>query len=392
MEYHDIQPYVLKLRRELHKIPEVGLILPLSQAVIIRELDAMGIPYRKNAFDSSIVAWIEGARPGRTVALRADFDALPIGEETGVDYASKIDGAMHACGHDAHASMLLGAAKLIKQRRDELSGNVLLLFQAGEETGLGAKQLVMVGGLEDPFHVDAVFGMHVGSLAGEGFESGTVIAVPGPIMAAFDLFTIEVSGRSGHGSTPEVAIDPINIASHIVINLQELQAREVCAQDSAVLTVCAFNSGTATNIIPDKAVLRGSIRTHNEGVRKQMRLRLEEIAKATAQTFRGSAELQIQHGSCAVVNDEELCELAAKVSKRVCGEENVIRTIRPLMGSEDFAEYTMDRPGVFLLMSTANHANKTDYAQHNSRFNIDEQYLYRGAGIYAEFAMDYLSR
>ena len=385
----ELQPELVRMRRELHQIPEVGDVLPKTRAYVEEKLREYGIAYTENASDSGLVALIEGGRPGGCVALRADMDALPITEENEVEYKSRHEGAMHACGHDSHMAMLLGAAKVLNEHRAELSGSVKLLFQTNEEGSRGAERMVKEGCMEG---VDAVFGTHIGCIVSKDIPSGTVIVSPGCCMASFDKFIIRIKGLGCHGSTPEKGVDPINIAAHIVINLQEVVAREIAAVKPAVLTIGMINAGFAYNAIPTEVKMEGTIRALEEDVRQQLARRIAEISKSTAETFRGSAETEMVWGAPPVVNDAEMAAFAADCARDVIGADKVIEHIdAPNMGGEDFAYYLSEKPGAFMFLSSADHAKMTDIPHHNPRFNIDEDVLWEGSAVFVRIAERFLN-
>lgn len=385
------QEYMVGLRRELHRVPELGTELPRTRELVCRQLEALAIPFRLSSRDSGVIAHIQGARPGRVVALRADMDALPINEETGLDYASIHPGRMHACGHDAHMAMLLGAAKALQAGREQLSGQVRLLFQTAEERVMGAPLLIDEGCLEGP-PVDAVFGQHIGCLMGAHLPSGTVVAPAGCCMASSDHFYLTVCGHGCHGSTPEQGVDPISIAAHIILALQELLARELSATRAGVLTVGLIQAGAAYNIIPDQVRLEGTIRALNEDDRRFIARRLEEIATGIAASFRGSCQVRTEWGPPPVVNDPAMAALAAAAARQVVGPELVITDPpSPSMVAEDFAYYLLERPGAFFFLSSANPAKGSDVAHHNSRFQVDEDVLWQGAAILTAIAEDFLA-
>ena len=377
------------MRRELHQIPEVGDVLPKTREYVEEKLKEYDIPFTENSHDSGLIAVIKGGRPGKTVALRADMDALPIAEENEVDYKSRHEGAMHACGHDTHMAMLLGAAKVLNEHKDELCGNVKLFFQTNEEGSRGAERMVNDGCMDD---VDAVFGTHIGCILSRDIPSGTVVAVPGCCMASFDKFVIKVKGIGCHGSTPEKGVDPINIAAHIVINLQEVLAREIAAVKPAVLTIGKFNAGVAYNVIPSEVVIEGTIRALEEDVRQELAKRIGEISKATAETFRGSVEYEMIWGAPPVVNDEAMAKLAADCARDVLGADMVVDHIAaPNMGGEDFAYYLMKKPGAFMFLSSADPKKHTDVPHHNPRFNVDEDVLWEGSAVFVRIAERFLN-
>ena len=388
-ECKKLQEELVRMRRELHQIPEVGDVLPETRSYVEGKLKEYGIPFTENSHDSGLIAVIKGGKPGKTLALRADMDALPITEENEVDYRSRHEGAMHACGHDTHMAMLLGAAKVLNEHKDELCGNVKLFFQTNEEGSRGAERMVNDGCMDD---VDAVFGTHIGCILSKDLPSGTVVAVPGCCMASFDKFVIKVKGIGCHGSTPEKGVDPINIAAHIVINLQEVLAREIAAVKPAVLTIGKFNAGVAYNVIPSEVVIEGTIRALEEDVRQELAKRIGEISKATAETFRGSAEYEMIWGAPPVVNDAKMAELAADSARDVLGNDMVVDHIAaPNMGGEDFAYYLMKKPGAFMFLSSADAKKHTDVPHHNPRFNVDEDVLWEGSAVFVRIAERFLA-
>ena len=389
----DLQDELISLRREFHKMPEIGDWLPDTQARVCEELDKMGIPYKKNTIDSGIIAMIDGGRPGsKVVALRADMDGLPVTEATGLPFASCREGRMHACGHDTHITMLLGAAKVLNEHKDEIPGRVKLIFQTGEETCTGAKNMLKEGALENP-HVDAIFGMHSGTILGPDIPSGTFTVSPGCTMASYDHFVIKVTGHGTHGSAPEKGIDPIVAASNIVLALEEIIAREIPGIKPAVLTIGQFHAGFAYNVIPNEVVIEGTTRALEEDVRQYLSKRIEEISKGIAATYRATADYEMIWGAAPLVNDPEMAALAADAAEKVVGPKFVVRDQgNPVMGGEDFAYYLAQRKGAFFVVSTANHEKHTDYPHHNPKFDVDEDILWKGAAVYVSTAIEFLSR
>lgn len=384
-----LQNELVAMRRELHQIPEVGLKLPQTSAYVRAKLDEYGIPYTLNDTDSGIIAVIEGGHPGKTVALRADMDALPILEDTGVDYASKHTGCMHACGHDAHTSMLLGAAKVLKAHQQELHGTVRLLFQTAEELAKGAPVLVANGAVDG---ADAVFGTHIGTIIDKNIPAGTFIITPGSSMASFDRFVVHVKGAGCHGSTPEKGVDPVNIAAHVILAIQAINAREFNACVPIVVTIGSIHGGSQYNIIPGEVTIEGTIRALEEDVRQTVARRIGEIAAATASAFGGTAELEMDWGAPPVVNDDALAAFAADAAKEVLGEDMVITQVpHPNMGGEDFAYYLEKVPGVFMFLSSANPALHTDVAHHNPKFNVDESVLWEGPAVFVAIVEKFLN-
>lgn len=384
------QDYIVGIRRDLHKIPELGLDLPETQAYICAELDKLGIEYRKNKTDSGIIGEIKGASGGKTVLLRADIDALPIKEDTGLPFTSQHEGKMHACGHDSHAAMLLGALKVLNEHKAELKGNVRFVFQTGEEISKGAQIAIKEGVLEG---VDAVFGIHIGSILGPSLPSGSISVVPCCCMASFDRFVLNIKGNGCHGSTPEKGVDPVTIASNIVLSLQEIIAREISGTKPAVLTIGMINGGFAYNVIPSEVKIEGTIRAVEEPVRQQLAKRIEEISKGIAATFRGSVDYFMDWGAPPVINDPEMAALAAGAAKKVLGDEHVKTTQdAPNMGGEDFAYYLAEKSGAFMFLSTSDPAKHTDVPHHNPKFMLDEDVFYKGSAVFVSIVEDFLNK
>ncbi len=384
----DLQDEIVTMRRDLHQIPEIGGNLPETKAYVIKKLTEMGIPFTENKSDSGLMAEIRGEKPGKTIALRADMDALPIQEANEVEYISRHEGIMHACGHDAHTAMLLGAARVLSENKERIPGTVRLLFQTDEEGSRGAERTIKEGGIQG---ADAVFGTHIGTILSKDIPSGTMVCTPGCCMASFDKFVIRVKGNGCHGSTPEKGVDPINIASHIVINLQEIVAREIAATKPAVLTIGHMEAGFAYNVIPSEALIEGTIRALEEDVRQELARRIKEVAEATARTFRGEVEYEMIWGAPPVISDPEMAALAADCAREVVGESRVIdRVDAPNMGGEDFAYFLNQVPGAFMFLSSSNPEKHTDVPHHNPRFNVDEDVLWIGSAMFVKIAERFL--
>ena len=388
-ECNEIQEDLVAMRRDLHKIPELGLDLPQTRDFVTAKLDEFGIPYTLSDQDSSVIATINAGKPGKVIALRADMDALPIIEATGLPFSSEHEGCMHACGHDSHMAMLLGAAKILNEHKDELNGEVRLLFQTGEEISKGAPIIISNGGMKG---VDAVFGTHIGSLIDKTIPAGKFIICSGPVMASFDRFIIKVKGVGCHGSTPEKGIDPINVAAHIVIGLQAINAREFNACVPVVITVGQIHGGAAYNAIPSEVVIEGTTRAFDAGVREKLAARIGEVAEFTAKAFGAEAEFVMDWGAPPVVNDKAMAEFAAEAVGEVIGADNII-TYReaPNMAGEDFAYYLQEVPGAFMFLSSSNPEKGTDIAHHNPKFNIDEDVLWMGSAGFINITEKFLN-
>lgn len=390
-EFAKLQPRLVAHRRALHACAEVGKHLPETAAYITGVLDSLGIPYRQSAVDSGIVAQIDGHGAGRCVALRADMDALPIAEETGLPFASHNAGCMHACGHDAHAAMLLGAAELLAARREGFRGSVKLLFQADEELCTGAQQMLADGALEAPT-VDALVSLHIGCLS-PSLSLGEVGIFPNGVMASCDDFAITLTGRGGHASRPDGAVDPITAAAQLIAALQNLVSRETSPFAPRVLSFCGIESSTVTvNVIPERVTLHGTIRTLSTPTRRFMLERLHEITESVGKAARVETEIKFLTELPVVDNDPALARAVADAARTVLPPEKVVTVQRePIMGSEDAAFYHERVPSVYCFLSSANPAKHTDIAHHNSRFDIDEDVLWEGTALYTAAALRLLA-
>lgn len=383
-----IEDKVVEMRHILHAIPEIGGDLPQTRKFVREKLDELQIPYRLNQNDDGLIAEIKGAKEGKMIAFRADMDGLYVTEEADVAYKSVIPGQMHACGHDAHTAMLLAAAEILNQHKDELCGTVRLLFQSGEETGTGAKMMLAEGALDG---VDAICGIHVGNVAGDLYPTGSIVAVPGPVSAGKHKFTITVKGKSTHSAFPERGVDPILIAARIVNACEELSARELSVGTPALLSFGSFQAGVEHNAIPDTAVLKGGIRAQDVRVRDFLADRMKCICENIAAAFRAECDVNIVRGSATVMNDENLAEFAGEALINFFGDGSVYtKTPYPLMGSDDFANYASQIPGLYFFLCTNNSEKGITQPNHNSSFDVDEDVLWKGVAAYVALAVEYL--
>src|SRR4051812_2286322 len=361
----DLQPETIALRRLLHRRPEVGLSLPETQAAILTAIDGLPLKVTKGRQVSSVVGVLEGARPGPTVLLRGDMDALPLHEDTGLDYASEVDGTMHACGHDTHVAMLASAARLLSSRRDELAGRVVFMFQPGEEGQHGAKVMLEEGLLDAAgARVEKALAIHITST----LRSGVITCRPGPIMASADTFHVTVTGRGGHGGMPHDAVDPIPPTAAMVGALQTMVARKISVHEPAVVTVANLKAGTTTNIIPETALLEGTIRTLSATTRALVHKELRQVCEHTAAAHGCTAEVTIIPGYPVTVNDDEVGRHVLDLAAEALGSTWAEPMLDPLMGAEDFS-YVLERvpgamaflgacpPDVDLATAEANHSN-----------------------------------
>lgn len=384
-------------RRYLHMHPETGFDVTETKAYVRSELEKMGYT-PVDCGKAGLLVLAGGQKPGKVFLLRADMDALPIKEEADVDFPSENEGKMHACGHDMHTAMLLGAAKLLKMHESEINGTIKLCFQPAEEIFEGSKDMIDAGLLKNP-DVDASLMIHV--MAGMPFSVGSVIVCDGGVSApAADYFKIKIQGKGCHGSMPQLGVDPITVAAHMITALEEIHARELAASDEAILTIGTIHAGVAENVIPDTAELGGTIRTYDEEVRKELKKRMEEIAGGIAASFRASAEVTFGSGCPTLLNDAALSEAAVKFSKELLGDGKAFSPsqlaamsggkISKSTGSEDFAYVSHCVPSIMLALASGRPDEGYLYPQHHPKVKFDESVLPFGAAIYAYNAMRWL--
>ena len=373
---------VVSWRRHLHERPEIGFDLKGTLAYVSAQLDAMGIPHEVNDEHSYVIGWIRGSEGGRTVALRADMDALPVQEETGLEFASKVPGRMHACGHDAHTAMLLGVAKVLEAHKGDIKGTVKLVFQPAEELGTGSKVLCEDGVMSD---VDEIAGLHVGNISEEA-KPGDLVFSLGPMMATMDKFTLKVIGHGAHGSTPQASVDPITIAAYIVSGLQEVISREKDPRNPAVVSVGKIRGGSAFNIIPDTVEMEGTARTLTNEDRDFIERRIGEVAEGIAKAYRADIEYKFFRQPPRVVNDRAVAERLVAVSRELYPDDTLIMT-RPVMGGEDFAWYLQEKPGAFFLLSNPLPVDGRCWPQHSAHFALDEGQFHKGIEVMVAFAL-----
>lgn len=367
----ELKPHLVAIRRELHMHPELSMEEFETTRRIRAWLEEAGMAVRTLGLETGLVADIEGGAPGPTVALRADIDALPVTEETGLPFASRIPGKMHACGHDFHTASMIGAALLLNRRRERLKGRVRMIFQPGEEIAVGARAMVKAGVLEG---VDAILGMH----NKPELPVGTVGIRAGALMASVDRFRIRVTGKGGHGAIPDAAVDPIVAASAIVGALQTIVSRNTSPLDSAVVSICRFHSGSTWNVIPDHAELEGTVRAFDADVRRRLPEQIRRVAEGVAAGFGASAELVWTEGQHFVNNDPKM----AALMERAAGELGLrVVEARPTTAGEDFSVYQEHVPGCFIWMGTSGTEE-----WHHPRFTLNEDALPISASLFARAA------
>lgn len=391
-ESENYKAQLIDNRHYLHEHPGTGFDTEETIAYVKSELSAMDYDV-KECGKAGLTATV-GKGDGKVFLIRADMDALPIKEESGVEFASQ-NGRMHACGHDMHTAMLLGAARLLKEHENEIEGTVKLMFQSAEEIFEGAGDMIKAGVLENP-KVDAALMIHV--MAGVPIPVGTVIvSAPGVSAPAADYFEIKVQGKGCHGSMPNTGADPINAAAHILIALQEINARELAVSDRAVLTVGTINGGTASNVIPDTVTMGGSLRTYDEETRGFIKKRMTEIAEGTAAAFRTKAEVTFGSGCPTLINNEELSADAEKYVRELLGNEKTLSAaqmnsggLSKTAGSEDFAHVSQEVPSIMLALAAGEPEKGYKYPQHHPQVKFDEEALTAGCAVYAYTAMRWL--
>ena len=384
-------------RRYLHTHPETGFDLTDTLAFVKKELTNMGYE-PKECGKAGLTVLAGGKKPGKVFMIRGDMDALPMQEEADIDFPST-NGKMHACGHDMHTTMMLGAARLLKAHEDEIEGTVKLDFQPAEEIFEGSHDMIEAGLLKNP-DVDAALMIHV--MAGMPMSAGTVIVSDGSVSApAADYFKILIHGKGCHGSMPNNGVDPINVAAHIITGLQEIHARELALVDEAVLTIGTIHGGNAANVIPDTVELGGSIRTYDEDVRSFLKTRMTEISEGIASSFRAEAEVTFGSGCPTLVNDHDLSACAVKYVQELLGPTKAFTAGQlnafagsgkapKSSGSEDFAYVSQEVPSIMLALAAGEPDKGYNYPQHHPKVKFDESVLPGGSAVYAYTAMRWL--
>jgi len=371
---------MVALRRDIHREPELGFDTRKTAEKVLAALDGLPLDLQTGVAENGIVATLRGGDDGPVVGLRADMDALPIHEETGLPFASEIEGKMHACGHDGHTSMLVGAVHALCGMRERLNGSVKFFFQPAEEGGGGGKVMVDEGVADD---VSSVFALHLWP----GLPFGTAATKAGPIMAAADAFEMTVRGKGGHGAFPHQTADTIAITAQVVTALQTLVSREVDPVQPAVLTVGEIGAGSAFNIIPETARLGGTVRTLDEDLRRRIPERIEELARGIARGMRGDADLDYDFSYPVTMNDEDAAQHALGVTSALFGEENTLELPNPAMGGEDFAFFLEKIPGAFIWLGVGEDVSYL----HTPTFAFDEEILPQGAALLTALALESLT-
>lgn len=387
-EANDLLAGAVKLRRQIHRNPEIGLANPRTQETIIDAIDGLDLAITTGRETTSVIAVLEGDRPGPTVLLRADMDALPMPEDADLSFRSTTDGVMHACGHDLHVSMLAGAARLLHSRRRELAGRVLFMFQPGEEGYGGADVMLNEGLLQAAPDIKSAFALHVVTSA----PSGVATLKGGPIMASSDKIAVRVMGRGGHASAPHFTLDPIPVACEIVQAFQTMITRKVDVFDPAVVTIAQIVAGTTSNVIPEHADILGTIRAVSERTRKLVHTELLRVADGIAAAHGATAEASIELGYPVTVNDTDFASFATSVASDLLGADKVRQMPFPVMGAEDFS-YILNRvPGSMVFLGATPHGvdPRTAAPNHSNRVMFDEETMTTGIALYASMALNAL--
>ena len=380
---NNIESELMEIRRDIHANPELGFDLFRTSQKVKDFLIKEGIEFYEVA-QTGICAIIKGYGK-KTIALRADMDALPLQDKKICNYTSEINGKMHACGHDAHTTILLGVAKILNGIKDDLQGNVKLFFEPAEETTGGSPLMIKEGVLENPY-VDVVMGLHVE----EWLEAGTVGLKRGVAYAASNPFTIKIIGKGGHGASPHMTIDPIVIASNVIMSLQNIVSREIPPTDPAVITIGSIHGGTAQNIIPEEVTISGIIRTMKSEHRQYIKTRLVQVVEGIVNAMRGKCEIDIEESYPCLYNNDVLADLFENKASKLIGEDNVYKLDQPTMGVESFAYFSMERPALFYFLGSGNKEKGIINPAHGSLFDIDESCLSIGVAMQCNLAYEFL--
>lgn len=376
---------LIEFRRDLHMNPELSFKEFRTTEKIKEKLVSLGIEIIDIGLETGIVGILRGKEDGPTIALRGDIDALPIQELTNVSYKSRIDGVMHACGHDIHTTSVIGAAIILASMKEELKGNVIFVFQPAEEINKGAKLMVEKGLFTD-VKADLIFGLH----NNPEIPWGKIAIKKGGLMAAVDTIRIKVKGKGGHGAIPNATRDPIIAASAMLMSLQTIVSRNVSPLDSAVISIGTFHSGTANNVISELVEMSGTVRSFNPKVREMLSKRIKEVLESTAQAYMVDVELEYIFDLPAVFNSEELTKLAYDATKEIVGEEGIVEPT-PSMGGEDFAIFTEKIPGFFFWLGVENKEKDMSYVWHNPRFDGDDRAIINASAVMSNMVLHGIS-
>jgi len=381
---YEMKDWLVEIRRTIHRHPELGFEEVETSTLISEWLQKFGLEVKRGMAKTGVVGLLKGKNPGRTVAIRADMDALPMDEINQVPYASQIKGKMHACGHDAHVTILLGVARFFSSVPDHVKGNIKWVFQPAEEGGGGGRIMVEEGVLENP-KVDAIFGAHVFPF----LSVGKVGIYEREGLAAADRFAIKIIGKGGHAASPHVSKDPILAAGHLITQIHSIVSRNINPLESGVITIGKVSGGTASNIIPDEVELMGTVRSLNPSVREELKSRIEQVTQGVARSFSVHCRFDFENGYPVLINDSEMSRLVGLACSKGIGKENV-EVLKPSMGGEDFAYYLEKVPGSFFRLGCRNEGKGIVHPYHSSLFDIDEEVLPFGVEMFIRIIDQYL--
>jgi amidohydrolase len=386
----ELYPYTQALRRDFHVHPELGFREVRTGGIVAKELEALGIEVTKGVGKTGVVGLMEGAKPGPTLLLRFDMDALPITEETGAEYASQNPGVMHACGHDGHTAIGLTVARMLHAHRQDLAGTIKFCFQPSEEGNngeeVGGAEMMMRDGVLDSPRVDMSLSLHLWNEKPFGWLG----IAGGPVMAGADIFTIKITGKGGHGAIPQQTVDPVVAAAQIVSALQTIVSRNVAPLETAVVSVTTINAGTAFNVIPQTAELTGTIRTFDIGVRQKVLQRFEQISRGVGEGLGCQVDVDVKRMTPALINDQAITSTVQEAARRVLPEADLDTAGYITMGAEDMAFMQEKVPGCYFFVGSNDKSRHLDYGHHHPKFDFNEEALSRASALMASAAMDVL--
>ena len=383
-DVQQIAPLITEIRRTLHAYPEPGFEEVQTAQLIVDKLSGLGLEIATGIAGTGVVATLEGARPGKTVLVRADMDALPVTEETGAPYASRREGFMHACGHDGHVAILIGLARLLAAKRDRIAGTIKFVFQPAEEGPGGAQPMIAAGVLDHP-KVDAALGFHLWN----NLPVGQIGVRPGAIMAATDEIEIAVKGKGGHGAKPHLSVDAVVVAAHVVTGLQSIVSRMVNPLEPAVITIGTIHGGFRHNIIAPEVRMTGTVRTYDPALREQMPDRIERVVQGVCQALGATCSVSFNPVYPATLNDPAMTDLVRQAAAKVVGDDQVI-DCEPSMGGEDMSYFLSAVPGCYFFLGSANPERGLDQPHHSPLFDFDESAMPIGVQVLQQAVFDYL--
>ncbi|MGN1401955.1 MAG: M20 family metallopeptidase [Bacillus sp. (in: firmicutes)] len=383
----EMEKEIIAIRRKIHENPELSLFEFKTAELVAKELSNLGLRIQTEVGGTGVVALLEGERPGKTLALRADMDALPIQEATGLPFASKRKKTMHACGHDMHTAILLGAAKLLSRKKDEIQGAIKFIFQPSEENSLGAKNMIEAGVLENP-RVDRIVCLHTWP----NLPAGKIGIRKGAMCASADRIEVEVTGKGGHAAHPDQCIDPLPIAANIITTAQTIISREISPTESAVVTFGTVTGGSASNIIASTIELTGTVRTIKPEVREMIPQSLERIIAEIAEGMRGKGTIKYRYGSPPLINHDETVEWFGEAVKEELGAASLVYLDEPSLGGEDFSYYLEEVPGMLFRLGTSDERPESELPLHNPSVVFSEKAVVPGVAALAGFALHFLEK